>query len=58
MRLNCPHCSNPHVRPEVYRWYEAILALVFLRPFRCARCRTRFLRFSGVTLPPGVLSLK
>ena len=58
MRLNCPNCACPHLRPEEYRWYEAILALFFLRPFRCLRCRTRFMRFSGVTRLPNMLALK
>ena len=58
MRLNCPHCHCARVRPEDYRWYERLLALVLLRPFRCLRCRTRFIRFSGATLPKGMFALK
>lgn len=58
MKTNCPQCNSYRVRPEQYRWYEAVLALVFLRPFRCSRCGTRFLRFAGVTRLPGALVLK
>ncbi len=58
MRLNCPHCHGHHLRPEEYRWYETLLVLLLLRPFRCLRCRTRFIRFSGVMLPKGMWALK
>ena len=58
MRLNCPHCQCHRVRPEDYPWYEKLLALLLLGPFRCLRCRTRFIRFSGLTLPRKLLVLK
>jgi len=58
MRLNCPHCTSHQVRPEPYRWYETPLALFFLRPFRCRRCRSRFIRFAGAPRLPLMLALK
>jgi hypothetical protein len=58
MRLNCPRCDSPLVRPEPYRWYEVVLALLFLHPFRCRRCQTRFIRFAGVTRPPRMFAIK
>jgi hypothetical protein len=58
MRANCPHCLSYRLRPEPYRWYEAVLALLWLRPFRCSRCSTRFVRFAGVPHLPLVLLMK
>ena len=58
MRLHCPHCGGHRQRPEAYRWYESVLALVLLRPFRCLRCGSRFIRFAGVPRYPGLLALK
>jgi hypothetical protein len=58
VQLNCPHCDSPRVHPEPCRWYERLLALLLLHPFRCRRCGTRFLRFAGITRPPGMLASK
>lgn len=58
MKLLCPHCGGARQRPEQYRWYESLLALFFLRPFRCLRCGSRFIRFAGVPRYPGMLVLK
>ena len=58
MKNTCPHCDSLRIRPDPYRWYETVLALLLLHPFRCARCGTRFIRFAGVPRPPRMLSLK
>jgi hypothetical protein len=55
MRFHCPHCLNPRVYPEPYRWYEWILALFWIRPFRCHRCGMRFLRSSATPSYLGTL---
>ena len=56
MKLNCPRCGSHQVRPEPFRWYELLLALLFLHPFRCRRCQTRFIRSARVPRSPGLLS--
>jgi hypothetical protein len=48
MRVHCPYCLSYRLRPDPYRWYEKLLVLLWLHPFRCSRCRARFYRFSGV----------
>jgi DNA-directed RNA polymerase subunit RPC12/RpoP len=58
MRLTCPHCNSHVVRPEPFRWYEWPLALLFLHPYRCRRCGSRFIGFAGVPKPPRLFALK
>lgn len=58
MRMNCPHCDSPRIRPEPFRWYERLLALLLLHPFRCRSCGARFIRFAGVPRPPRLFALK
>ena len=57
MQLHCPHCQSARVRPEPFRWYGWVLALLLLHPFRCLRCGRRFIRFAGVPRPPHLFPL-
>jgi hypothetical protein len=58
MKIHSLSCGAFRQRPERYRWYEAFLTLLFLRPFRCLRSGTRFIRFAGVPRLPHRLVLK
>ncbi len=46
--MKCPICRSQRVRRSRYRGYleSALLALLFIRPFRCVRCNHRFFRLS------------
>jgi hypothetical protein len=54
MRLQCPECLSPRIRPVDYRWYEGLLALLLVRPYCCRRCGDRFLGFAWPGLPLGL----
>jgi hypothetical protein len=58
MSTTCPHCNGRRLRAEPHRWYEAVLMLLFLQPFRCRSCDARFLRFAGLPLGDNALVLK
>ena len=45
MNLKCPHCRTTQLRKSHRKPHEVVLGLVGLRPFRCASCSHRFLRF-------------
>ncbi|MBS1876248.1 MAG: hypothetical protein JSU00_23745 [Acidobacteria bacterium] len=45
---DCPQCGSDDVRPSTPTFVSRLLILIFLRPFRCRRCRTRFYRFRVV----------
>ena len=42
----CPQCRSIHVRRSRRVGIEAVLSMIFLRPFRCRDCHHRFLRWS------------
>jgi GYF domain 2 len=44
--LHCPRCNRCDVYTSRLRWYDLPAAVLFLRPFRCARCGRRFYRFA------------
>lgn len=48
-QIACPRCSFTNVRRSQRRWLDWLLTLVFLVPYRCRNCRTRFYRF-GISL--------
>jgi hypothetical protein len=41
----CPRCGSRSPGPSRRSWAERLLGVLGLRPYRCARCRTRFWRF-------------
>jgi DNA-binding NtrC family response regulator len=41
----CPRCASKNIRRSARRWFEWFLALMFLVPYRCLDCRSRFYRF-------------
>jgi hypothetical protein len=43
--FRCPNCINKRANPSRRRWFEWPLLLLLLRPYRCAHCSRRFLRF-------------
>jgi len=43
--IACPRCSSKNIRRSERRWFEWLLTLIFLVPYRCRDCRTRFYRF-------------
>ena len=45
LMFHCQHCFCRRIRREHRRWYETILILFFLRPYRCKHCSSRFLGF-------------
>jgi hypothetical protein len=58
MATHCPHCNGRRLRAEPHRWYETLLMLLFLQPFRCRNCGERFFRFAGLPHGDGTLVLK
>lgn len=48
-QMACPGCSSTNVRRSRHRWFDWLLTLIFVVPYRCQDCRTCFLRF-GVKL--------
>lgn len=46
--LNCPLCHSKRIHRSKRKGIveQGILALVFVRPFRCERCDFRFFRWS------------
>ncbi|SRR6266446_4847413 len=44
-RLACPRCSSTNVRFSRRGWFDWLLTVVFVVPYRCRDCRTRFYRF-------------
>jgi hypothetical protein len=45
MQTQCPGCLGHHARPTGHTSLEWPLALLFVQPYRCARCGHRFYRF-------------
>ena len=41
----CPRCSSKNIRRSQRRWLDWLLALIFVAPYGCRDCRTRFYRF-------------
>src|SRR6266478_1873417 len=45
--VNCPQCTSQRIHQSRRRGnVERILAMLFVRPFRCERCDSRFFRWS------------
>jgi DNA-directed RNA polymerase subunit RPC12/RpoP len=43
----CPHCGYAKIHYS-HRWYwERLLILLLLRPYRCENCQSRFWGISG-----------
>jgi hypothetical protein len=38
----CPHCECPKVRPSFPTLVDKLLSFLYLRPYRCHACRSRF----------------
>jgi transposase-like protein len=51
--MNCPRCHSEHIRRSKRKGIieRRILALLFVRPFRCESCNLRFFRWSFTTNP-------
>jgi hypothetical protein len=51
--LNCPQCHSERIHQARRRGVleRKVLAMIFIRPFRCERCDCRFLRWSVTTTP-------
>jgi predicted Zn-ribbon and HTH transcriptional regulator len=52
--MNCPQCHSKRIRRSrrkgvIERW---ILAMLFVRPYRCGSCDLRFFRWS-ITVNPN-----
>ena len=43
--IACPRCSSKNIRRSQRSWLDWLLALIFIAPYRCRDCRTRFYRF-------------
>ena len=43
--IACPRCSSTKVRRARSRWFDWLLLMIFVLPYRCRDCRTRFYRF-------------
>jgi hypothetical protein len=48
----CWHCGASKIRHSRSRWSDTVPGWLFLRPYRCGRCLTRFYAFP--TFAPGV----
>jgi hypothetical protein len=47
-RVHCPNCPHSQVyRSQRNKWWECLMVLVGLRPYRCIACQTRF--WSSIT---------
>src|SRR5437016_9841803 len=46
-QMACPQCSSTNIRRSRRTWFDWLLTLIFVVPYRCRDCRTRFLRFKG-----------
>ena len=46
--MSCPECNSARIHPSRRRGLaeRIILAVIFIRPFRCERCDLRFYRWS------------
>jgi predicted Zn-ribbon and HTH transcriptional regulator len=46
--MNCPRCQSEHIRRSRRKGIieKRILAMLFVRPFRCEACDYRFFRWS------------
>ena len=50
--MNCPQCTSQRIHQSRRRGIiERILAMLFVRPFRCERCDSRFFRWSFTANP-------
>lgn len=51
--LNCPQCDSRRVHPSRRTGVaeRIILAMIFVRPFRCEKCDLRFYRWSPSANP-------
>jgi hypothetical protein len=55
--LTCPLCRSDRIHRSTRRglFERKVLALLFLRPFRCDRCDHRFIRGLRTTAHPEAL---
>jgi hypothetical protein len=43
--VTCPQCRSMEVRYSQQRFWERLLIVLLLCPYRCENCRIRFWRF-------------
>jgi transposase-like protein len=43
----CPLCRTPTTHRSRPRFYDLLLLLILLRPYRCMSCYKRFYKFAG-----------
>jgi predicted Zn-ribbon and HTH transcriptional regulator len=53
--ISCPNCESARIHQSRRKGIveKVILAMLFVRPFRCERCDQRFFRRSIATEPNG-----
>jgi hypothetical protein len=58
--ISCPLCLNNRIFRSRLRGFieRRILGMIFVRPFRCARCDHRFFRWSFAANPNAPLQAK
>jgi hypothetical protein len=51
--VNCPQCTSERIHQSRRKGIieRRILAVIFVRPFRCERCELRFFRWSRAANP-------
>jgi hypothetical protein len=50
--VNCPQCTSARIHQSRRKGIvERVLAMMFIRPFRCERCDLRFFRLSFASNP-------
>ena len=49
----CPNCDSARIHPSRRKGFleKGLLAMIFVRPFRCEKCDDRFFRWSFSTNP-------
>lgn len=46
--VTCPECRSTKVRYSQRWFWERLLTVFFLRPYRCENCQRRFWHFGGL----------
>jgi len=56
----CPNCDSARIHPSRRKGFveKGILAMIFVRPFRCEECDDRFFRWCVSTNPNASRSEK
>jgi DNA-directed RNA polymerase subunit RPC12/RpoP len=49
--FRCPRCRSRRVRLSRFRFWELVVGLLLLRPYRCCKCSARFWEFRSLAWP-------